>query len=308
MKRCALLLAVLSAACAVSTQTSSPARIPYRIAHFEPVPGFSARGASGLTGRGPYWTIGERDHKLVELTLQDGQLTPGRVIRVGALPQGQDAESIVHLGDEHFAIGTEAHSSGRPSDPIHIGKLVGDEFVATMRIEFPYGLWGLSAQDNRGVEGLCFAGHHLLAGVEQVIQEGGDRFAPLGVFDRTSQKWSAHRVRLTTGTGKLSGMDCRPTERGIELFAIERHYGVARILRFELTSESATTLEAEVVVDIAAQLEDPPNFEALALTDDGFVLITDNDHGGIAGPTRQLVIEPEKALRRRPLVRDILGL
>lgn len=69
--------------------------------------------------------------------------------------------------------------------------------------------------------------------------------------------------------------------------AIERHYGVARLLRFPLpAAPQPDPIQPTVAIDLAAVLGDVPNFEGIAWDgDDHALLISDNQMAIVTGPT-----------------------
>ena len=114
-----------------------------------------------------------------------------------------------------------------------------------------------------------------------------------------------HRVHLTTRTGKISALACVPA-RGragaIDVLAVERHFEVARLLRFTVPpgrgdSAPKPVLEPVVAVDLGPLLVHQENFEGL-VWDGGrdFALVVDNDWTHVTGPnllvTARLVADP----------------
>jgi hypothetical protein len=77
--------------------------------------------------------------------------------------------------------------------------------------------------------------------------------------------------------------------------AMERHFGISRLLRFEipLGSEGAS-IRPEVTADLSTLIDPLPNFEGLVWDGDGtIVLLTDNHYRGVArGPSRLYFVPP----------------
>ncbi|MEZ4340453.1 MAG: esterase-like activity of phytase family protein [Sandaracinaceae bacterium] len=246
-------------------------------------------GLSGLTmdGEGHAIAVAERGTALV--AIED------RAVRIPleGVPAGIDTESIAWLGEDRFALGTESMDESRHADLVLVVERANGRARVVDRIELPYSLLGITAEENRGIEGLCFVadGGVLLAAMENVVERGGQRFAPLGI--RRGDRWTGRAlVRLTSETGKLSALDCRRDGDAIDVLAIERHYGVMRVLRFALregdTCEGDIELTPRVIYDLAGQLDGDPNLEGLVRDGDELVLIVDNHHGRRTGPNEVL--------------------
>lgn len=242
-------------------------------------------GLSGLTidGEGHAIAVAERGTALVRI--DDGAVG---TIPLDGVPDGLDTESIAWLGGERFALGTESMDESRDGDAVLVVERANDRARVVDRFELPYSLLGIEAEENRGIEGLCFVPGDdvLLAGMENVVEQDGHRFTPLAV--RRGDRWvSRVLVRLGSETGKISALDCRRDGDAIDVFAIERHYGVMRVVRFALR-EGDTRVTPRVVYDLAGQLEGDPNLEGIARDGDELVLINDNHHGRRSGPTERL--------------------
>jgi hypothetical protein len=167
---------------------------------------------------------------------------------------------------------------------------------------FDYAPYGIEPDSNRGVEGLCFADGRLLASAEQVVEAKKARYAPLASYDFAEKRWAHYRARLTTDTGKISDLTCRRTDKAREVFAIERHYSVSRILRFTLPlMDTGGDIEPELLMDLTEfHRETIPNFEGIAWVEGGkLLLISDNDYGGTQGPTHIILVKPEPKKQRQ---------
>jgi hypothetical protein len=119
------------------------------------------------------------------------------------------------------------------------------------------------------------------------------------MFDPKTQTWTAHRVALTSKTGKLAAIDCRIANGSIEALAVERHYGVSRLLRFSIPQgPEGQWIEPTVAADLSQSVSPLPNFEGLAWMQDGSaVLVTDNQYQGSSRDPSRLYFIPASALQ-----------
>lgn len=281
----------------------------------------SIDGWSGL-GLGPaarLWAVAERDHMILPVGLDGAVGTP---LAVSGLPATVDLESmawtrlgcrgaqtwgcLLALGLETGKTGGAVMLGGRACD---VGLFRRSEHGG-LRLErclsFPYKLWGLTAEANRGMEGLCQAGGKLVASLETPFSRAGQRRCALAVYDLARQTWTGHDLALTSTTqqrGKLSALECRPGPDGtIQALAVERHFTVGRLLRFSIPAGGARKLlRPRVLLDLhrvkPAGAKGIPNYEGLAWLPDGRVaLINDNQYGGRQGDTL-LVLLPASAAR-----------
>jgi len=269
-------------------------------------------GLSDLThttdaqGRPLYWAIPEQQRALVQLDLSDPEhpkvtAKPRPIIGIDS---DYDTESVTALGQGRFAIGTETQQGKRPVDTIFIvaGSSGEDPDAGPLNVvdtlAMPYNLWpGLRVRRNEGLEGLCAAGPALLASSESIGRlPSGQRFAPLGRYELQDGRWVPYSMALTLPTGRLSAVQCRVHPQApdrIEILAVERHYGVGRILRatVPLRLEPDTCLAPqvifpEVLADLSPLLAPLANFEGIDWLPNGDVLlVTDNHMGFIRGPS-----------------------
>lgn len=255
-------------------------------------------GISDLTrdARGHFWAIPERARVLLRMHLEGAQ--PGvdaEPITISGIPDALDTESLAWLSDSKFAVGTESQAAHRRSDDVLLLTVQGNTATVTNRIAFPYTLWDMTAGRNQGIEGLCYAGGHLVAAGEPVgrLPDGG-RFAPIGRFDYSKDAWTPFSLQLTTATGKISALSCHqdPADSRMTVLAIERHFGVARLLRFYLPATGdGQTVTPEVLVDFARVIEGLPNYEGVAQSLQGDIyMLADNLMGIEMGPTEGIVI------------------
>jgi len=269
-------------------------------------------GLSDLThttdarGQPVYWAIPEQQRALVQLDLSDPD-HPG----VTAMPRAivgidsdYDTESVTALGGGRFAIGTETQRGKRPIDTIFIvaGTNPEDPDAGPLNVvdtlAMPYALWpDLAVRRNEGLEGLCAAGQTLLASSESVGRlPSGQRFAPLGRYELGDGRWMPYSLALTLPTGRLSAVQCRihpDAPDRIEILAIERHYGVGRILHATIplalepeSCQAPQVIFPEVLMDLTSMMAPLANFEGIDWLPSGDVLVvTDNHMGFIRGPS-----------------------
>jgi hypothetical protein len=158
-------------------------------------------------------------------------------------------------------------------------ELRGDGHIAVTS-QLP--ITGVPLAPNEGAEGMCGRGDDVWVAIEH---RGA---APLvhihaGAIADTSE------LPLTTDTGKISALACTSAD---DIWAIERHYGVHRILHY-------VARRPKVALDLDPILHGSRNIEGLARLPDGrFVLVNDNQSAKIDGPTELLVL-PASGVPRR---------
>lgn len=281
MRRRALLLACAwAAACAGhggETRSGSGER-PTRLRLPSDTVGLSGLG---LDEEGALWAVAENQR----LALRIRGRRVDRIAITG-VPEDLEVESIAALGPGAFALGTESDRGGRPSDAILFAELHGQTLRARPGLTVPYELWGMVGAYNEGIEGLCQTNGTLVLACEITSRdEDGQRFAPIA-RRRINGAWDTFRLPLSTAEGKVSALSCRGLAGGrIEVHAIERHFGVMRMLRAVLPADRGSgELTAELLLDLDAWVEArpaPPNFEGLELLPDGrAVMVVDNYHRG----------------------------
>lgn len=287
---------------AVPAPAPAPRRAPGPVPPPLPLPIDAARTvihAPGVTGLsdlttdddGHLWSIAERYRALVRMA-PDG--SGGEVIPLVGVPDGLDVEGTAWLGGGRIALATEADGPDREADLILFARVTGRRVVVERSAKLPYDLWPLRPRGNQGIEGLCRAGGSLVAAVESVIGGGDRRLAPIAVYDLASGSWTASLVRLTSATGKISALSCRlrgdAAAATIDVMAVERHFEVARLIRFELPVGRAkpgppTVVAPVLVTDLAPLLVREENFEGLVWDGDrSFALVVDNDWAVVSGP------------------------
>lgn len=255
-------------------------------------------GLSGLTRdeHGALWVAGEDADAVLRIDPETFGVT--RYPVVGA-PEGTDLEAMTWVDGTRFVIGTETQDKGRTRDVVLDGRLEGEQFRVSPIGHLEYAHWGLTAPDNHGMEGICHVDGILVVATELIEEARDRRWAPLATFDPKIQTWTAHRIALTSKTGKLAALDCRKVDGAIEALAVERHYGESRLLRFRVPQGTeGQWIEPTVVADVSKLVSPLPNFEGLAwLADGSAVLVADNQYKGAAlGPSRLYFI-PASAMQ-----------
>lgn len=255
-------------------------------------------GLSGLTRdeHGALWVAGEDADAVLRIDPETFGVT--RYPVVGA-PEGTDLEAMAWVDGTRFVIGTETQDKGRTRDVVLDGRLEGERFKVGPIGHLEYAHWGLTAPDNHGMEGICHVDGILVVATELIEEARDRRWAPLATFDPKIQTWTAHRVALTSKTGKLAALDCRKVDGAIEALAVERHYGESRLLRFRVPQGTqGQWIEPTVAADVSKLVSPLPNFEGLAwLADGSAVLVADNQYKGAAlGPSRLYFI-PASAMQ-----------
>lgn len=247
-----------------------------------------ARDEAGVT-----WLAPERDRVLAAMD-PSGAL---RTVPLEGVPDGLDVEALAYLGEGLFALGTESNVAPSGTEigaqaTIFLARSSGERVVVAETLTIEMSMWGMILRENQGVEGLCNAGGFLLAGIETVIERDGYRVAPLALYDLGSKRWQPLLLRLTTRTGSLSALACRQREGAIEVIAVERHFGVSRILRFRVRA-GETLATPSIAADLDAFVATTPlNFEGMELGADGdVVLAVDNQYKGITGPNELVTLE-----------------
>jgi hypothetical protein len=255
-------------------------------------------GLSGLTvdEHGALWASGEDGGAVLRIDPETFGVT--RYAVQGGAP-GTDLEAMTWVDGTRFVLGTETQAKGRLHDVVLDGRLDGGLFVVASVGNLDYARWNLTAPDNRGIEGICHVDGVLVLATELVERQRGRRWAPLGMFDPKTQTWTAHRVALTSKTGKLAAIDCRRVDGSIQALAVERHYGVSRLLRFRVPpGPQGKLLEPTAVTDLSGLISPLPNFEGLVWMEDGSaVLLTDNQYRGAAPDPSRLYFIPASAIQ-----------
>jgi hypothetical protein len=286
---CVVALLLLCAGC-----TKKEPRGPGRIVTLDT----DVVGLSGLTvdEHEAFWAPGEEGEAVIRIDATHFGVTRYPVVGV---PSGTDLEAMAWIEGTRFVLGTETQEKGRFRDVILEGRLHGARFEVAPVGDLEYTRWNLTAPDNRGIEGICQSDGVLALATELVEPEGGHRWAPVGIYDRNTQIWTAHRVRLTSKTGKIAAMSCKVIDRSIIAIAVERHFGVSRLLRFEIPKgPEAQWIEPTLIADLSELFSPLPNFEGLAWLKDGSVVVVeDNRYRGAARNPSRLYFIPASAMK-----------
>ena len=260
--------------------------------------GTEVRGLSGLTvdDHGAFWASGEDGDAVLRIDPDTFGVT--RYPVVGG-PAKTDLEAMAWVDGTRFILGTETQEKGRLRDVILDGRLGDSGFVVVPIGHLDYARWHLTAPNNDGLEGICHVDGLLILATELVERQRGRRWAPVGMFDPKTQSWTAHRVALTSKTGKLAAMSCRVVDGSIVALAVERHFGVSRLLRFNIArGPEGQWIEPTVAADLSELVSPLPNFEGLAWMEDGSaVLVTDNQYRRPASEPSRLYFIPASAIR-----------
>lgn len=256
--------------------------------------------AEGLSGTarhadGSLWAVSEEGASLYRFNRLEP--TPALVrVPIEGLVSSLELESMAWLDGEHVAIGTERDGT-RAHDLVLVARVGRSaQLLSAWRVPW-YRLWGMSAHPNQGVEGLCAAAGFVLMAGETVMGDRDGRWAPVARArwdGRRLGRWTPFRVRLTTRTGKLSSLSCDVDEGDeIEAFGIERHYGITRILRFEVPAAGPVgDLAPEVVADFGGHLESLPNMEGVSVHGGQLIIVTDHERRHGAGTTETILLGP----------------
>lgn len=268
MRRSFLLLLI-----ACSSKREPEARDPFTRYTLDSPPGVSDLA---IDDRGTLYAIPERDHVVLEIA------KPGAPIvshPLDGVPDGVDTEAIAWLSPGHFAIGTEGQDVASAS--VLYAELRADGHVA---VTSTLAITGVPLSPNHGAEAMCGRGDDLWVAIEHAVS------APL-VHVHAGKIADTRAIALTTDTGKIAALACTTAD---DIYAIERHYGVHRILHIRDLAHPTVALDLDPI------LHNSRNIEGIARLPDGrFVLVNDNQSRTVEGPTELLVL-PAGAVQPRP--------
>jgi hypothetical protein len=250
----------------------------------------TADGLSGLASdaSGALWTVAERADIVYKITLDESEHSTTEAFRVEGVPGGIDLEGIAVLDGGRFAFGTEGKVPGIAT--VLLGHRDGDHISVDATIELPERTLGITLPRNEGAEGICNVGDSLIVGLEAIGTTGGKRWAPI-VFIEHGKIAHVSHLFLTSDTGKLSALECAMEGSSLKGWAIERNFGVTRLLGFDLRPQGST-IQPTVLMDLTVVLHGRLNLEGLARLRDGrFVAVVDNQWKGIVGPNELLVFD-----------------
>ena len=294
----------LLAACGKHPGTKDKLDVEAARGVFEEVPIDAPPGMSDLTidDRGVMWAIAERDRKVLEIELgKSPNPSPGsagarstaeavrRVIvhPLEGVPDGIDTEGIAWLGDGRFAVGTEG--ADLPTASIMFAELHLEHLMVTRTRTLTSQEIGVQLAVNHGVEAVCGRGDELIAAIESVgVLPDGTRYAPL--VRLRGDTLTVTKLKLTTSAGKISALYCTwGLDGSADVIAIERHYGVSRLLHFT-ASRGDLEITPKVELDLNPILHDALNLEGIVRLPDGrLVAINDNQGARVEGRTELLV-------------------
>jgi hypothetical protein len=258
-------------------------------------------GLSGLTvdASGTLWSVTEETHRLIRLGPLGGSVVVGTSRPLTLTPVTLEAEGLAFVPDGRLVLVTEGPGARR-EDVVVVAPLApsNGRVVGELAHRIPYASWQLVAPHNHGLEGASVVGDELVAVVEAVV-EAPVRAAPVARLALADGALSAYRVVLTSKTGKLSAIDCRPAPQGppgvLRCWAVERHYEVARIVSFDLPPVRPgppQSVQARVLLDLTEVLDPCTNLEGLVWRGDALVLLSDNHGAKRRGPTWVLTLTP----------------
>lgn len=295
MRAAGLCCCLLACAKPPAVETRPPAaNAPGGLESFERIQiGGVLRGISGLARRddGRLLVVPERERVAFFLDLGARTLDPPTGLVIEGVPEGLDLESAA-FDLEQVVLGTEGKEE-RGQDLLLFAKLSADKLSVTKSLPLPYTNFGGVAEGNHGLEGLCAVPGEVLAISETIVERGPTRTTPLFIVQTGTDQVSTHQVKLLTERGKLSGLACRRVEQGVEVIGVERHFETSRLIYFRLPKAGGPALiEPSELFDVARLFEgDPPNFEGVEILGDRrLLLISDNDYGGVKGPTELLLL------------------
>ncbi len=263
-------------------------RVGYRSVVAHP----DALGVSGSCHDGSNtWLVAERNNRLLRIDPDSNVMS----FKLEGIPDGIDLEGLA-CKDGRFYMSTESQVDHRTGDLVLVVDLEGSagKVVEVITMHYPD---GMEANANQGLEGLCIAGDWLVAAGEILQKDSaGTRQAPILRKKIGGDNTFLHWVNLTSDTGKISGIDCRIRNDRIEVFAIERHFEVCRLLQFELSEEAS---KAKRVVELAHITREGDNYESLLVDDEGYArLSNDNQYIQITGATEETFLAPIRGFAR----------
>jgi len=290
------ILPVLVVAALVAACGSTPARRDVRRVELAEL---RAAGISGSASdeAGRLWGVAERERCLYQFDREQSDAPVAQRVALEGVPEDVDLESLAWIGPARLALGTERHEP-RDADVILWAESANGAVRVTGALELSWrALYGIEAPSNQGIEGLCYAGGLLVAGGEPVVQRDDVRWAPVARLDLRngeSTRWEPFLLRLTSAEGKLSSLDCSLGEDGeaLDVFAIERHFGVTRVLRFTLPLDGPGGELVPAVVADLGQLERMPNMEGLSRRQGRLLILTDHDSVTLEGTTETILLGP----------------
>jgi len=243
------------------------------------------RGLSDLAtdASGALWAPAERHGGLFRLDpLPDGGLRATEAVPWAGDAPPEDREALAFGADGAVWLGLETHTDGAPAETLLRARAVEGRLVPEARVSLPWAPFGAAGEDNHGIEALCTIGDTLLAVAERRLPDGA---APAWWVGPTGDI-TPLRLALPEGRAVPSALACAPDGAGgARLTVLVRHYGAAALLHFDWPAGGAPAPSG--AEDLTRRWAVPLNLEGLApAAAGGWLLLTDNDSGGLAGPTR----------------------
>lgn len=250
-----------------------------------------------LDDHGHLWSIAEREREIDEIVLVEAPL--GVTITkhpLDGVPEDVDTESLAWLGEGKFEIGTEGQNAATAA-VMHGELQPNGRITITPDLAFTDDQLGIALTVNHGVEGLCGHGDDLIAAIESFATlPNGSRWSPI-VRIHAGKVTMIQRVMLTSDRGKISALACTFAADGsADVVAIERHFGVSRIITFTAPATPAD-ITPKVALDLWPVVRDryheKLNLEGIVKLADGrWVLVNDNQGASVDGPTELFVFHP----------------
>ena len=292
-------LGVVALALVACSKRDDPSAVAVPPTPFEEIGTDLPPGTSDLSldDNGHIWSIAERDRVVAEIVLDTDAKTAKLTLHpMDNVPDGVDTEALSWLGGGKFAIGTEGQE--QPTASVMFGELGSDGHIVVHRgVELTNAILGITLIKNHGVEAVCGRGDDLLVAIESWgTFPDKTRWAPL-VRIHAGAVTGVQKLKLTTATGKISAMTCKLAPDGtFDAIAIERHYGVSRILTFSVPL-GQDSITPQVAVDLWPVVRDryhaKLNLEGIVKLPDGrWVLVNDNQGATVDGPTKLFVFHP----------------
>lgn len=267
----------------------------WKVTKFHLLPTETPPGLSGLSrvSEEQLVSVAERNNVLLQiLSSTRSETLQIKSVGIPEIPQGLDLEAIAILTSTSAWIGTEAKTPYRASDTLFKVSLQGAKAKVTEELQMPYAQFSRMPKtlnrSNRGIEGVCVSNDKLIVATELPYTLDNQRLAAFSAYSFASQTWVPFYVSLLSKTGKISGISCvnNMNDNQQVLFAIERHYGVAQIIKITVPRKlkKEQTLQAERIVDLSLLFDKIPNLEGIvAHSDDSVTLISDNQSASVNG-------------------------
>ncbi|CAN5859431.1 hypothetical protein BH11MYX3_BH11MYX3_05140 [soil metagenome] len=232
------------------------------------------------------WSIAERDRVLAKITLRSHTATM-HTIPIEGVPDGFDTEGLVWIGGSRFVIAMEGKQE--PTAGILWAELRGGRAVVTKRRMLTSEELGVTLTPNHGAEAICGTASDLMVGLETTgTFPDGARYAPIARL--RGDATTIVKFRLTSERGKLSALTCTVDGAGdAHGLAIERHFGVSRVLAFTIPRD-ATEVTPKIAVDLTKAMHGTLNLEGIVVLPDGRVVIVNDNQSTITEAPNELLV------------------